>query len=115
MAGRILQIIPDEEEAFWVFVQLLESTLPLNYYSGMVGVLVDSTILSGLVQLYLPDLYSFLVKYEFEMNLSNVIYRWLISVYVQNLSSKVIYKYFYFVAWSTYMGCFIYGRQHFSF
>ena len=31
----------DEEEAFWIFTMMLESMLPIDYYSNMVGVLID--------------------------------------------------------------------------
>jgi hypothetical protein len=31
----------DEEDAFWIFVMLIESILPIDYYSNMVGVLID--------------------------------------------------------------------------
>lgn len=31
----------DEEEAFWIFTMMVESMLPLDYYSNMVGVLID--------------------------------------------------------------------------
>ena len=31
----------DEECTFWIFAMLVESILPLDYYSNMVGVLID--------------------------------------------------------------------------
>ena len=31
----------DEEETFWIFTMMVESMLPLDYYSNMVGVLID--------------------------------------------------------------------------
>jgi hypothetical protein len=31
----------DEEEAFWIFTMMVESILPIDYYSNMVGVLID--------------------------------------------------------------------------
>lgn len=31
----------DEEIAFWIFTMMLESILPLDYYSNMIGVLID--------------------------------------------------------------------------
>lgn len=35
----------DEESAFWVMVQTVESILPLDYYSNMLGVLIDQKVL----------------------------------------------------------------------
>jgi hypothetical protein len=34
----------DEEDAFWIFVTMIESILPLDYYSNMVGALIDQKI-----------------------------------------------------------------------
>lgn len=31
----------DEEDAFWTFCQTIEQILPLDYYSNMLGVLVE--------------------------------------------------------------------------
>lgn len=31
----------DEENAFWVMAQTVECILPLDYYSNMLGVLID--------------------------------------------------------------------------
>ena len=33
--------ITDEEEAFWIFAMIVESLIPLDYYSNIVGALVD--------------------------------------------------------------------------
>ena len=41
VAGRLLQILDDEEDVFWVLTCLLESILPVDYYSIISGVLVD--------------------------------------------------------------------------
>jgi len=40
IVSRLLLVLK-EEEAFWVFVMLTECILPLDYYSNMVGVLID--------------------------------------------------------------------------
>jgi len=34
----------NEEEAFWVLTQILESYLPLDFYDMMVGVLIDQEV-----------------------------------------------------------------------
>jgi hypothetical protein len=31
----------DEEDAFWIFTMMVESILPFDYYSNMVGALID--------------------------------------------------------------------------
>jgi hypothetical protein len=55
----------------------------------MCGVMVDSAILNKLLEIYLPDLYNFLVKLGYEMNLNNVIYKWLVGIYSHGLPEKV--------------------------
>ena len=44
IAARLLTCMK-EEEAFWVLNQIIEKYLPLDYYSNMVGVLVDQKVL----------------------------------------------------------------------
>ena len=46
----ILNLSMDEEEAFWTFCQTIEQILPLDYYSNMLGVLVEQQVLEVLMQ-----------------------------------------------------------------
>jgi hypothetical protein len=46
----------DEEDAFWIFAQLVESILPLDYYSNMVGALIDQKIFYQIFKREIPDL-----------------------------------------------------------
>lgn len=50
IVAGILRVIDDEEDAFWLFVQIIESILPLDYYSLMLEVLVDQKILLYLLK-----------------------------------------------------------------
>ena len=59
IVGRFLQIMC-EEEAFWMLTQLLESFIPIDYYSKMVGVITDHNILNMLIEEKLPDLHQHL-------------------------------------------------------
>jgi hypothetical protein len=43
IVGRLLRFM-NEEEAFWTLTMLLESILPIDYYSNMIGVLIDQKI-----------------------------------------------------------------------
>ena len=47
----------NEEESFWMLAQLLESFMPLDYYSKMVGVIIDHNILNELIEDRIEDLY----------------------------------------------------------
>lgn len=40
IVGNLLRYM-NEEEAFWVFVSIVENSLPIDYYSDMLGILVD--------------------------------------------------------------------------
>lgn len=40
IVGRLLQFM-NEEEAFWTLTMIIETILPIDYYSNMVGVLID--------------------------------------------------------------------------
>jgi hypothetical protein len=31
----------EEEEAFWIFTMMIESLVPLDYYSNLIGTLID--------------------------------------------------------------------------
>ena len=55
IAARLLSVMP-EEEAFWTFVQTVEVVLPLDYYTNLIGVLVDICVFEELVQRHLPKL-----------------------------------------------------------
>ena len=48
IVGRLLKIM-SEEEAFWMLSMLLETFIPIDYYSNVLGVIVDQSILSEIV------------------------------------------------------------------
>ena len=48
----------EEEEAFWMICAIVEIFLPLDYYSCMIGVLVDQKIFGKLLKETLPDIWN---------------------------------------------------------
>jgi hypothetical protein len=72
-----------------MFVQLIESILPLNFYSELAGIIVDCSILIKLIKIYLPTLYLHLCDIGYDLSLNNVLYKWFVSVYIQNLSLEL--------------------------
>ena len=91
LAGRILKIIQDEESAFWVFVQVIEHILPINYFSEMSGLMVDIDITINLLDQYFPNLIqhmesNFLLDY-----FKNILIQWFVSLFIQNLNEEVNY------------------------
>jgi hypothetical protein len=55
-----------EEEAFWMLTMLLESFIPIDYYSKMVGVLIDHNVLNALIEEKMPDLFEHLQECFFD-------------------------------------------------
>jgi hypothetical protein len=55
IVGRLLTYM-SEEEAFWCLTMLIETILPLDYYSNMVGVLIDQQVFKEAVKFFFPDL-----------------------------------------------------------
>lgn len=55
----------------------------------MAGVMIDSAILNSMLQAYLPDLYNHFMSIGYELNLNNIIYRWFLSAFIQNIPYEV--------------------------
>lgn len=77
-----------EEEAFWMMVMLLESFIPLDYYSKMAGAITDQNILSDLIQEKMPDLWEHFQKTMFEPKI--VTFQWFSCLFSYNFSFEVI-------------------------
>jgi hypothetical protein len=88
IVGRIIKFISNEEEAFWLFCQIIENILPLNFYSEMAGLMVDVDILLILTQNYYPNFLCHLDENNF-MYLKNILFQWFLSLFIQNLSLQV--------------------------
>ena len=85
----ILKIVEKEEESFWLFVQIIESILPLNYYSNVLGVLVYSTLIEQLLSQFLPELFNFIQSNYYEIHITNILYKWLLSLFVEGFPEKL--------------------------
>lgn len=56
-----------EEDAFWVFVQLMETDyFTLDYFQQLIGAQVDSIVMTELLKEAHPELMEHLAKYGFE-------------------------------------------------
>jgi hypothetical protein len=49
-------MVMSEEEAFWTLVQMVEVYLPIDYYSNLLGVLIDLKVFKDLMNRRLPNL-----------------------------------------------------------
>ncbi len=90
IVGRLFKIIQNEEEVFWIFTQIIENILPLNFYSEMAGLMIDVDILIIIFQNYYPQLISFLDENFFLDYFKNILFQWFISLFIQNFSNEVI-------------------------
>ncbi len=91
IVGRLLKINQNEEEVFWIFTQIIENILPLNFYSEMCGLMVDVDILLSLIGKYFPDLMIFLDQNLFLDYFKNILLQWFLSLFIQNFSYEVGY------------------------
>ena len=83
LVARLLLIMDDEEKVFWLFVQIMEFLLPLDYYSELLGVMTDTAMINILLRKYLPDLYEFLMENNFGLTVNNFIYKLFFCLFIQ--------------------------------
>ena len=86
IAARLLTCM-NEEEAFWTLNQIIEKYLPLDYYSNMVGVLVDQKVLQIYMQRRLPKLCEHLRANDFSLDL--VAFQWIVCLFASNLPQPI--------------------------
>ena len=68
IACRLLRIL-NEEETFWLISMTLESLLPLDYFTNMVGVLIDQQVFKELMLRLMPKISSHLEEIGFDPSL----------------------------------------------
>ena len=56
----------------------------------MVGLLTDGSIVISFIESYLPDLYKHLLDVGFELHLNNLIYKWFLALFIQNIPIEVL-------------------------
>jgi hypothetical protein len=76
LAATIHRVVDDEEDSFWLFTNLLESILPLDYYSQMIDVLVDQKVFVHLLQKTKPKI--FLHLQQNGIDVAIVLFQWFI-------------------------------------
>ena len=97
IGGRILQIMGNEEQAFWLYIQIMEKILPIIYYSQLVGIVVETTLIENLISLYFPELFKFLTDNNFNVPLRNFIHKWMVGLFTQALSPEMVYTFLDFL------------------
>ena len=97
IGGRLLLIMGNEEHAFWLFVQLMENILPIIYYSELVGIVVETTLIEALIEFYFPKFNEFLIENNFNVSLRNFINKWMVCLFTQSMSPEMVYTFFDFL------------------
>ena len=93
IVGRLLLIMDNEEQAFWIFIQIIEKILPIIFYSDLSGIIIETTIIDTFISFYLSDFYNYLVQNSFKLSLNNFIHKWMVSLYTQGLSPEMAYTF----------------------
>ena len=97
IGGRLLLIMGSEEQTFWLFIIIMENILPIIYYSELVGVVIETTIIENLISVCFPNLYNFLLDNNFNIPLRNFIHKWMVCLYTTTLSPEMVYTFFDFL------------------
>jgi len=76
-----------EEECFWTLCMLIENILPIDYYSVMIGVMIDQKLFCKMIAVIMPHLWSFFKKLSLDPSLVSL--QWFICLYSYNLQPDV--------------------------
>lgn len=80
LAGTLLTVMEEEEDAFWCLAVLVESRM--GYYCrSMCGLEVDQLVFSSLVQYFLPSLYDHLKQYD--VTIPSFTVSWFVCLFVE--------------------------------
>lgn len=81
-----------EEEAFWTLANLIEVVLPIDYYSNMVGVLIDQHVFKAAVKFFFNDLFNHFTELNFDPSL--LAFQWFVCFFTLNINEAVRYHKF---------------------
>ena len=93
IVSRLLLILGNEEHTFWVFYQIMEHFLSLNYYFDLTGIIIETTLVETMLPVYLPELHLFLEKNNFNLTISNFIHKWMVCIFTQTLKVEMVYTF----------------------
>ena len=93
IVSRFLLIVGNEEHTFWLFYQLMEGYLRLNYYFDLTGIIIETTLIETILPIYLPELHAFFEKNNFNMTISNFIHKWMVCIFTQTLKVEMAYTF----------------------
>ena len=89
IAGRLFDIFKDEEKTFWVFTQIMENILTVDYYSRMLGIYTDIDIVTCLLRdLYLPDVIQKLQNSCGFQIIFDTLVKWFVTLFIEYFPKK---------------------------
>jgi hypothetical protein len=68
IVGLLLKHL-NEEQAFWVFTHIAENLLPLDYYSAMIGIMVDQKVFEHILRASFPKMVAHMNKHNYQLDL----------------------------------------------
>ena len=77
--------------AFWIFTQIIENILPINYFYDSIGLIIDNNILMDILKDIDKELMEHFSKYNFELLIKNILYKWLICLFSQNIKDELLF------------------------
>ncbi|KAI1471152.1 TBC-domain-containing protein [Daldinia caldariorum] len=91
IAANLLLIMPSAEDAFWVFVSIIERILPQGYYDhSLMASRADQHVLRQYVSQILPKLSQHLDALSIE--LEALTFQWFLSVFTDCLSAEALFR-----------------------
>lgn len=70
-------------------MELVEEILPINYYSELAGVIIDTTMVNEFLKKYFPVLGDFFTRNDFSVN--NFVHKWLVTIFLENFKEDTTF------------------------
>ena len=99
IVGKLLMIIENEEETFWVFTNICENYLSFDFYLQFTGVRIDIEIIKKIIFLIDPKMSN---NENFQLSISNLIAQCFISLFSNYVNDNILFS-----IWDSF---FIYGN-----
>jgi len=90
IASRFLSFGLSEEESFWLLAQVVETYLPLDYFSVMTGVQTDQRVFECLLKQMLPKVAQHLQKLQVDSHMYVV--QWLLTMFAYTFPREVVIR-----------------------
>ena len=97
IAGKLLVVVNDEEEVFWIFTQIIENYLPGDFYLLFTGVRKDMKIIQEIIKKTLT-----FCNQTIMLSLNNLISKTFISLFSRGMPEQITFQ-----IWDAF---FIYGE-----